>query len=279
MAAAYASLQRIQEFLIKDEKPETPAPLMPKTRPSTESSDEKESTEKVDIHELGFGEKHMLIEESLSGIIMESASFAWAPDAEAFLQDLSLNLSEDKLYMCVGPVASVSSDPSWLQLRLPDSLHHQGKTLLLLSILGETIRKSGFYNSPSTRIAYAAQDALIVPGTVRENITFGCEYDETWYNLVLDACALRPDLKKMKSGDGTMLGEKGRRLSGGQKQRIVSIDEIYIGRVNAKKHVEGASSSCIRPSTMDTLGRSVERIGRRDRSSWCVCLCHALISI
>ena len=113
MAAAYASLQRIQEFLIKDEKPDLPAPLTPMTRHSTESSDEKESTEKHDVHELGYNEKHSVAVEAFSGIVMESASFAWAPDAEAFLQNLSLNLTDDKLHMCVGPVASVSWTPGW----------------------------------------------------------------------------------------------------------------------------------------------------------------------
>ena len=30
--------------------------------------------------------------------------------------------------------------------------------------------------------------------TIRDNIVFSYEYDEVFYNLVLDACALRPDL-------------------------------------------------------------------------------------
>lgn len=124
--------------------------------------------------------------------------------------------------MCGSCRISKSSFPSSEVLIVTADMM-QGKTLLLLSILGETILKSGSYNAPPIRMAYAAQDALIVPGTVRENVTFGCEFDEAWYGRVLDACALRPDLKKMRAGDGTMLGEKGRRLSGGQKQRIVSV--------------------------------------------------------
>lgn len=81
--------------------------------------------------------------------------------------------------------------------------------------------RSGQYTAPRMRFSYASQDALIVPGTVRENIVFGLEYKETQYRDVLAACALLPDLARMKSNDQTMLGEKGSTLSGGQKQRIV----------------------------------------------------------
>ncbi|KAH8077273.1 P-loop containing nucleoside triphosphate hydrolase protein [Cristinia sonorae] len=207
MAASYASVKRIEEFLLKDEKPADSRTFFDHSNANNE--DVKDDSEKDDVLELSYGdEKPRVTEEPSIEITMNSTSFAWAPDADAFLQDLTMNLSEQRLYMCVGPVAS-------------------GKTLLLLSILGETICKSGSYLSPPVRIAYAAQDALIVPGTVRENITFGCEFDEDWYNRVVDACALRPDLKKMRAGDGTMLGEKGRRLSGGQKQRIALARAVY----------------------------------------------------
>lgn len=62
--------------------------------------------------------------------------------------------------------------------------------------------------------------------TVRDNILFSHEYDEGFYNLVLDgaatssslfwetltyrlACALRQDLALLAQGDMTEVGEKG----------------------------------------------------------------------
>lgn len=63
--------------------------------------------------------------------------------------------------------------------------------------------------------------------TIKDNIVFNYEFDETFYNLVLDgkfnhyicseyvvlttelACALRPDLALMPQGDMTEVGEKG----------------------------------------------------------------------
>ena len=92
--------------------------------------------------------------------------------------------------------------------------------MLLLSILGETILKEGQYTRPPIRFAYASQDALIVTGTIRDNILFGNDFDEKRYQRVLDACALSSEVQKFRAGDQTMLGDKGSRLSGGQKQRV-----------------------------------------------------------
>lgn len=62
-----------------------------------------------------------------------------------------------------------------------------------------------------------------MPGTIRQNITFGLSFEEKRYEKVLETCALLPDLAIMRAGDHTLLGEKGTRLSGGQKQRIVRL--------------------------------------------------------
>lgn len=38
-------------------------------------------------------------------------------------------------------------------------------------------------------------------GTVRSNITFGHVWDEDFYNIVIEACALREDLAILPNGD------------------------------------------------------------------------------
>lgn len=106
MAASYASLKRIQEFLLNDEKIVMPRPS---DRRNTNEKEEVKDDEKDDVQKLMYAdEKPGIAEEPSTDIIMETASFAWAPDADAFLEDLSLSLTEETLYMCVGPVASVS---------------------------------------------------------------------------------------------------------------------------------------------------------------------------
>ena len=52
---------------------------------------------------------------------------------------------------------------------------------------------------------------------VKENITFGCRYDEDFYQKAIEACQLLPDLEILPDGDETQVGEKGISLSGGQK--------------------------------------------------------------
>lgn len=69
-------------------------------------------------------------------------------------------------------------------------------------------------------IAYTAQEAWVFAGTVRENITFGRDFNIDWYDKVVDACALRRDFEIFPYGDSTLVGDRGASLSGGQKARI-----------------------------------------------------------
>jgi ABC-type multidrug transport system fused ATPase/permease subunit len=78
--------------------------------------------------------------------------------------------------------------------------------------------------------AYVPQHAWIKNDSVRSNIMFTSnlarEHD-AYYDEVVEACALKPDLALMASGDETEIGEKGINLSGGQKQRISLARALY----------------------------------------------------
>ncbi|KAJ2814467.1 hypothetical protein FBU31_007279, partial [Coemansia sp. 'formosensis'] len=63
--------------------------------------------------------------------------------------------------------------------------------------------------------------------TLRDNVLFGLKYDESFYNRVIDACALHPDLEMLTAGDMTEIGEKGINLSGGQKARVSLARAVY----------------------------------------------------
>ena len=61
---------------------------------------------------------------------------------------------------------------------------------LLMALLGEMPLSQGDIQVKG-RIGYASQQPWIFSGTVKENITFGQEFDEDRYNRVIEACALR----------------------------------------------------------------------------------------
>ncbi|EPB75608.1 ABC transporter, ATP-binding protein [Ancylostoma ceylanicum] len=77
------------------------------------------------------------------------------------------------------------------------------------------------------RVSYVPQQPWMQNQTIRQNITFGKKFDEYFYNRVLDACALYPDLQMLPLGDMTEIGEKGINLSGGQKARISLARAVY----------------------------------------------------
>uniref|UniRef100_A0AAR2K1L7 Multidrug resistance-associated protein 1 n=1 Tax=Pygocentrus nattereri TaxID=42514 RepID=A0AAR2K1L7_PYGNA len=101
-----------------------------------------------------------------------------------------------------------------------------GKSSLLSALLGEMHKQEGSVSIKGS-VAYVPQQAWIQNATLRENIIFGQKRKENWYQRVLEACALLPDLEILPGGDGTEIGEKGVNLSGGQKQRVSLARAVY----------------------------------------------------
>ncbi len=57
-------------------------------------------------------------------------------------------------------------------------------------------------------IAYVPQQPFIQNDTFKSNILFGRSLDETFYQNVLEMCALKSDLNILSAGDATEIGEK-----------------------------------------------------------------------
>ncbi|XP_048733200.2 multidrug resistance-associated protein 1-like [Ostrea edulis] len=136
-----------------------------------------------------------------------NASFSWNRDKKIELSQISLKVADGELIAIVGSVAA-------------------GKSSLLTAIVGEMEKVSGSVKVKGTT-AYVTQQAWIQNVTVKENILFGREFRDKFYNKVLDACALRADLEILVDGDETEIGEKGINLSGGQKQRVSLARAVY----------------------------------------------------
>uniref|UniRef100_A0A452TJZ6 Multidrug resistance-associated protein 1 n=1 Tax=Ursus maritimus TaxID=29073 RepID=A0A452TJZ6_URSMA len=101
-----------------------------------------------------------------------------------------------------------------------------GKSSLLSALLAEMDKVEG-HVAVKGSVAYVPQQAWIQNDSLRENILFGRQLQERYYNAVIEACALLPDLEILPSGDRTEIGEKGVNLSGGQKQRVSLARAVY----------------------------------------------------
>lgn len=104
-----------------------------------------------------------------------------------------------------------------------------GKSSMLAALLGELLPIATAQDQePSSAkgplligsVAYSSQIPWIASGSIRDNITFGSAWDQSWYNEVIQACALGQDFRDLSAGDLTELGERGINLSGGQKARV-----------------------------------------------------------
>uniref|UniRef100_A0A8C7QX01 ABC-type glutathione-S-conjugate transporter n=1 Tax=Oncorhynchus mykiss TaxID=8022 RepID=A0A8C7QX01_ONCMY len=136
-----------------------------------------------------------------------NGTFSWTKEGPPCLKRINVRVPQGSLVAVVGHVGS-------------------GKSSLLSAMLGETEKRSGSVSIKGS-VAYVPQQAWIQNATVQDNVTFGREKQKTWYQRVLDACALLPDLEILPAGDSTEIGEKGLNLSGGQKQRVSLARAVY----------------------------------------------------
>ncbi|XP_009882172.1 PREDICTED: multidrug resistance-associated protein 1-like, partial [Charadrius vociferus] len=135
------------------------------------------------------------------------ASFRWEKNGLPVLKNLSVSIPEGSLVAVVGQVGS-------------------GKSSFLSAILGEMEKLEGTVQRRGS-VAYASQQAWIQNGSLQENILFGANLNRSYYELVLESCALLPDLEQLPNGDQTEIGERGVNISGGQKQRVSLARAVY----------------------------------------------------
>ncbi|KAF2454825.1 P-loop containing nucleoside triphosphate hydrolase protein [Lineolata rhizophorae] len=123
------------------------------------------------------------------------------------IHDIDISIGRNELVAVIGGVGS-------------------GKSSLLAALAGDMRKTAGNVTMGASR-AFCPQYAWIQNATVKENIVFGKEFKRSWYDKVVDACALRPDLEMLPHGDLTEIGERGITVSGGQKQRLNIARAIY----------------------------------------------------
>lgn len=208
---AWTALNRIQEFLLAEEQKE-------------DIEKDETMSNAIEIENASFtwerlptNEKEGEKAQKKQTKLPESAALA-SPDEKEItgdavqlepfkLKDITLEVGRNELLAVIGTVGC-------------------GKSSLLSALAGDMRVTDGKVRMSTTR-SFCPQYAWIQNATVRNNILFGKEYDESWYEQVIDACALAPDLEILPNGDSTEIGERGITVSGGQKQRLNIARAIY----------------------------------------------------
>ncbi|KAL4888888.1 P-loop containing nucleoside triphosphate hydrolase protein [Aspergillus ambiguus] len=200
---AWTALNRIQEFLLAEEQKEDIN--------CDESMANAISLEHAaftwEQNPLGNASENRTAPQQLSRSKPKTTEGIQGPTEPFRLTDLSLEIGRNELVAVIGTVGS-------------------GKSSLLSALAGEMRLTEGCARRSTTR-AFCSQYAWIQNTSVRNNILFGKDYDKTWYEQVIDACALKPDLENLPDGDETEIGERGITVSGGQKQRLNIARAIY----------------------------------------------------
>ena len=202
--------RRIQKFLLAESREDTRATpattAFDKEDKEYQSSETNSSSPPSELEKQLNATMHVpddMYSSHAEAISVRNGSFGWDKEKEPQLRSITMTVPRARLTMLVGPVGC-------------------GKSTLVKALLGEVPTIAGSVQLSSLKIAYCDQTAWHTNSTIQESITFFQEFDETWYNTVIRACALDEDLKQLPQGDQTQIGSNGIALSGGQSQRIVS---------------------------------------------------------
>ena len=149
-----------------------------------------------------------------TGISLRNVTFSWTSEKAPVIDNLNLDIPAGSWVCIMG--ASGCGKTTLLQLiaRLYDP---QEGELSVDGISMEHIR----FSSLRRKMAYVPQEAQILSGTVRDNITYG-KPDATPSEIMAAARAADAHdfIMELPVKYETLLGEKGTSLSGGQRQRL-----------------------------------------------------------
>lgn len=119
--------------------------------------------------------------------VLHDASFKWprlesGEDQSTVLQDINFVLRRGEITGVCGAVGS-------------------GKSTLALGVMQELdLVKGTCSRRQGITTAYCSQIPWILGGTIRDNILFGCIFDQEWMNHVLNVCQLVKDVASFPDG-------------------------------------------------------------------------------
>jgi len=147
-------------------------------------------------------------------IRLDKVSLRYGPEEPVVLEDVDLEIMPGAVVAFVGESGSGKSSIINLVPRFYDTT--RGRVLL-----DEIDVRDIKLTSLRQQIGIVSQDTILVHGTVRENIAYGCPQadEKELIDAALSANA-HGFIMEFPQGYDTMVGERGVTLSGGQRQRI-----------------------------------------------------------
>lgn len=130
------------------------------------------------------------------------------------LESVSFSLEPGQKMAIIGKTGSGKTTIADLLVRMYDVTEGQ------VRIDGKDIREHDLANLRE-RIGYVPQDVFLFSNTISSNIAFGLsEVEQAEIEEFAKHAAVYEDIKDLRQGFDTILGERGVTLSGGQKQRV-----------------------------------------------------------
>ena len=202
IVAAFGCFHRIEEYLLTEGRVD-PRKVLP-------YKEDLDRTVEGAVSESSNSDGPVIeTQPRLEAITLHDATFEWEND-HPILQEVNVYIPRSQLTFIVGPVAC-------------------GKSTLCKAMLGELrpLKGSVILSEPAPKVAFCDQTPFLVNGTIQQNICGVSTFQQTWYDTVIEAVALKQDLARLPCGDQTLVGSKGINLSGGQKQRVPIARALY----------------------------------------------------
>lgn len=175
-------------------------------------------------------EKILMLDEGKDNLIsgdieIKDLTFNYPSNIELALNNINIKIEEGKTLGIIGTIGSGKTTLANLLLRLYPV--PKGKIIIggkdINDIQLTDLRKS---------ICYITQDNFLFSTTVKENISIFKEgYDNDEIENSTKKAMIYDEIKEMKEGLNTVIGERGIDLSGGQKQRV-AISRAFLLRSN-----------------------------------------------
>lgn len=154
-------------------------------------------------------------------IVFDDVSFQYAPDAEAAVRNVSIEIPFGSHVAFVGVSGSGKSTMVDLLLSLLDPTSGQ------IRVDGTPL--ADVRTSWRSRVGYVPQDVALFDATVAQNValTWGDDYDPDLVQHALEQAQLWTLVSAREGGMNARVGERGLALSGGQRQRLGIARALY----------------------------------------------------